>query len=503
MKIEPFVNKDIEKNSYNSIFKSNFLFGGIKVVEVLVQIIRIKIIAIFLGPNGVGIQTIFQSTLASINQFSSLGIFQSAVRDISYAYQNNDHLKLNKTLTVVHKLVWIIALLGTGICVIGSGIISKISFGNYNYTGQFALLSLALLFWALSSENITIMQGRRQLKDLAISSLIGASISLIITLPIYYFIGINGIALSLVIGYFSIYIVNRIFVKREAIKYITIPFTEVIKEGRDTVKLGMILMFSNVLMTLFTFLTNAFISNHGGIEDVGFFQSAFTITYGNLVVLVAIMTTDYYPRLAAVYKSNPKVNMIVNQQTELLLVVIAPLTAFLLLFAPFMVKILYSAKFLCITPTLRLMALALIFRVIWYALSYIILARGDKKTYFIYDALIGNGLNFMCNIGAYYFFGLEGLGISFVAGSFLMVLLLGYITKCKYQFKYTTSVKWLIFSFAILELLIYIFITYLDKNLAICLCTFIIIIILIISCFKLFRNVSFLEKIKIQLFNRE
>lgn len=426
-----------DKNSYKNIFKSTLIFGGVKVFEVLIVLIRVKIVAILLGPTGIGIQSIFQSTLSTLNQFSSLGIFQSAVRDISQSCQKGDITKSQRVITIVNRWVWLVGLLGGVACLCMSKIISQLTFGNNDYTGQFILLSLAVLFWSLSSGNIAIMQGRHQLSYLARASLIGTSISLVSTIPFYYFLGYKGIAPALVVGYLSMFIVNSFFVRKNKIsKTVKISLYETFTEGKSIVKLGIILMFGNVLMTLFSFLTNAFISNFGNIQDVGLFQAAFTITYGNMVILIAIMTADYYPRLAAVNDNIDKVNLIVNQQTELLLLIIAPITIFLIIITPIAVNVLYSSEFISIIPMIRWMSIALIFRIVWHSLSYVILAKGDKKTYFIYDALLGNGLNFMLNIGAYYLWGLQGLGFSFVVGSISMSIILVCVTNLKYQFKY-------------------------------------------------------------------
>lgn len=178
-----------DKNSYKNIFKSTLIFGGVKVFEVLIVLIRVKIVAILLGPTGIGIQSIFQSTLSTLNQFSSLGIFQSAVRDISQSCQKGDITKSQRVITIVNRWVWLVGLLGGVACLCMSKIISQLTFGNNDYTGQFILLSLAVLFWSLSSGNIAIMQGRHQLSYLARASLIGTSISLVSTIPFYYFLG--------------------------------------------------------------------------------------------------------------------------------------------------------------------------------------------------------------------------------------------------------------------------------------------------------------------------
>jgi len=125
----------------------------------------------------------------------------------------------------------------------------------------------------------------------------------------------------------------------------------------------------------------------------------------------------------------------VNLQLEIITLVIAPIVVLMMLFTPLIVKFLLSNEFIPIVPMVQWMAVSLLFRGIWQTMSYIILAKGDKKAYFIYDALLGNGLNFGLNLLAYTFRGLTGLSISFVAGSVLVSVILYTVVKIRYQLK--------------------------------------------------------------------
>lgn len=465
--------------TYKNIVKSTVVFGGVKVVEMLVTIIRLKIVAVFLGPEGMGVQSLFQSTLASLNQFSSLGIFQSSVRDISLAYESQNVGQIGRIVKHVKRWTFFVSLLGGLLCLIFSKSLSLLVFNNTEHVWSFALLSLAVCFWSLSNGRIAIMQGCRQIKNLANASLLGAILSLLLVIPLYVKFGQKGIVPALVLFYFSMYVVNYFFQNKNKLQNSveTIPLKESLKGGQAIVKLGVVLMLGNLLMTLFSLLTNIFIRKYGNIEDIGLFQAAFTITYGNLIVLMAVLTSDFYPRLSAVYNDNDQVRLLVNQQSEFLLLVIAPVTILLIIVAPLLVSVMYSKEFAIIVPMLRWMALALLFRIVWHSLSYVILAKGDKRTYFIYDALLGNGVNFVLNILAYYFGGLNGLGVSFVVGAVLMAGLLLCVTNMKYGFKFDKSFIVIFFSILISCMLGCILILYWESiyGYLICVCIFFIV----------------------------
>ena len=84
------------KTSYRSIFKATSLFGGIQIYQILIKVIKSKFIAILLGPSGVGIQSLYTTAIETIRCLTSLGLSQSAVRDISEANSSGDEFKINE-----------------------------------------------------------------------------------------------------------------------------------------------------------------------------------------------------------------------------------------------------------------------------------------------------------------------------------------------------------------------------------------------------------------------
>ena len=61
-----------EKASYRSIMKATSLFGGVQVFNILISIIRSKFVAILLGPAGLGIVGLLQSTIGLVTSLTSL-----------------------------------------------------------------------------------------------------------------------------------------------------------------------------------------------------------------------------------------------------------------------------------------------------------------------------------------------------------------------------------------------------------------------------------------------
>ncbi|MDE5806551.1 MAG: hypothetical protein K2H76_00415, partial [Muribaculaceae bacterium] len=50
-----------KENSYRSILKGISIFGGVKIFEIFINLVRGKFVAMFLGPNGMGLSSIFSN----------------------------------------------------------------------------------------------------------------------------------------------------------------------------------------------------------------------------------------------------------------------------------------------------------------------------------------------------------------------------------------------------------------------------------------------------------
>ena len=68
-------------------------------------------------------------------------------------------------------------------------------------------------------------------------------------------------------------------------------------------------------------------------------------------------------------------------------------------------------------------------------MGYIAVAKGDKKVFFIVEGLLGNSINLVFNIIAYNFWGLKGMGISFLISYAIYFYAILMITKRLYNFE--------------------------------------------------------------------
>lgn len=426
------------KSSYRSIFKATSLFGGVQVYQILIQVIKSKFVAVLLGPAGVGILGLYQSGLQLVQQISSMGLANSAVRDVSEANGANDFQRIAKTITVVRKLVWITGLLGLIIVACCSPLLSKASFGNYDYTIPFIILSVTLLLDQLSAGQRVVLQGMRRLKDLAKCTAYGVTFGLITSVPLYYWLGIDGIIPTLILNSACSLALSWLYSRKVKIEKVQITPKHTFEQGKQMLVMGISMSLSGIFSTIVAYVLRSFIQDNGGVEQVGLFQAGFVIMTTYVGMVMNAIATDYYPRLAAINQDNVKCRETVSQQGEIATMILAPMLAICLIFMPFVLQLLYSDQFLSANEYISWACVGMMLRMGSWIIAYLFIAKAESKLYIINELSI-NILNLIISLTGYRYWGLTGLGVAFALEYFVYFIQVYLIARKRYDFRFTNS----------------------------------------------------------------
>ena len=427
-----------DKSSYRQIMKATSIFGGVQVFNIIISIIRSKVIAILLGPTGVGISSLLSSTTGLMSSLTNFGLGTSAIKDISEASASDDQERIAKVVAVFSRLVWITGSLGAVLTLIFAPWLSELNFGNRGYTWSFIFLSITLVLSQLTVQKNVILQGMRKIKYLASANMIGSAMSLILTLPLYYFYGVAGIVPGLLLISLVSFSAAFFFAKRVKIPKLSVTKEVVVKEGKNMIKFGFMLSLSGLITTLVSYLGRVYISNTGTLDDVGLYSAGFSIIGTYVGIVFTAMGTDYYPRLCSVANDNSTRNKLVNQQGEIAILILFPIILIFILFIPYIIQLLYSSKFLPINDMIVWAAFGMLFKAGSWAMAFQFLAKGSSNLFFLNELLI-NALMLISNIIGYNFFGLTGMGYSFLLVYVIYFLQVFFITKRYYDFSFHTD----------------------------------------------------------------
>jgi len=444
------------QSSYRQIMKATSVFGGVQVINIIIQIVRSKLIAVLLGAEGMGINGLFTTTISLIQTISGLGIRTSSVKNIAAANAIDDKQKVAKVLSILRKLVWITGMIGAIFTLLFAKQLSQMTFGSEQYEIGFRWLSISFLFNQLNAGQLAALQGLRKIKMLASANLIGAILGLFISIPLYYFYHIDGIVPAIILTSISGMLISWFYARKIKVQKVSVDRAMFQTESKEIISMGIMLSLSGFFVVLSSYVLRIFIGNFGSLADVGLYSAGFGIVEGYVGVIFSAMSADYYPRLAGVHDKIEKLKETVTQQAEIAILILSPIITAFLILSPIVVVILYSKEFLPITTMISIAILGMYFRASSWAMGFILYAKSDSKL-FLKTAIFFNITFLISNIAGYYLYGLTGLGISFFVNYIIHFLGLKFITARRYKFSFTDGFAKLFitgFSFCICAFLV-------------------------------------------------
>jgi O-antigen/teichoic acid export membrane protein len=425
-------------SGYKGIFKSTLLFGFVQIFKVIIGVVKNKIVAIILGAEGMGVMGIYNSTISLIQTGAGLGVSQSAVRDIAQANQINDTARFSRTIIVTNKVIYFTSLLGCIITVFLSPWLSEWTMGDRSYTWAFILISMAVGFHILSEGQLAILKGMRQLKALAKASMIGSVVGIITAVPLFYFFGKKGIVPSLIITAFSALFFSNFYGKK--IKYIklNLSLSEVFQEANPMIRMGISLMFVTFLSSVTALIISAYIRHKGGFAEVGFYVAGTVILSRYFGVIITALSTDYYPRIAAINQNNNLLQDELNKQSSVSLVLLCPLIVIFLFMLSYLVPLLYSNEFIPTGDFLKFAIWGTLITIISNQVDMILVAKFQIKIF----TIIAVGIRIfqvIINIVLYNLLGLIGVGISLTLMGMIHMLIMTTVVYRLYKIRFTNS----------------------------------------------------------------
>lgn len=459
---------------YGTIFKTTFLFGFVQIFNIVVKVGINKIVAVLLGPEGMGIIGLFNTAINTIKTGAGLGVSQSAVRDISEANASNNYESFSRTISITNRVIIFTSLFGVILTIVLSPLLSKWQFGNSSYTIAFLWLSIVVGLNILSDGQLAILKGMRQLKALAKASMLGSVVGLISAIPFYYFFKEGGIIPSLAVTAFAALFFSNLYVKRIDYKKSRIPFKQFIGESSPMIKMGIALMFVGFIGSLFDMVVASLINNLGNLVDVGLYNAGATIITGYFGVVITAMSTDYYPRISAVHRDNGKLAVEMNRQSETGLVMILPLAVLFVFLSPLFIYFLYTETFLDAKDYTDYAMIGTVIIIVSNCMGMILLAK-QASSIFIVSVISQKFLLLVIYYFLYQNMGLIGLGISYLMSGVIHLLTMIFILSHFYDIRLAKRI-WLLLLLVILCIVITIFVRGLNNALIKYICGVIILL---------------------------
>lgn len=425
--------------SYQHILKYTGMFGGVQGLNIGLGLVRTKLIALLLGPSGMGLASLFNTTVGFVSQATNLGVSFSAVRHLSSLYDAGDVSALAHFVKVVRGWSLLTALLGMLVCVMIGPLLSQTTFAWGNHSLHFMLLAPAVGMLAITGGETAILKAMRSLGALASVQVLAVVAALVISIPIYYFFGESGIVPVIVL----MALATMLLTVRHSYRLVPLQLSGakgMLGEGMEMVRLGVAFTLAAVIGSASELFIRSYLNVVGDLDVLGLYNAGYmlTLTYAGMVF--SAMEADFFPRLSGVQHDIAATNECVNRQMEVSLLLLSPMLAALMLSLPILIPLLFSAQFLPVVEMGQVATLAMYLKVMTLPVAYITLARGYSLSYLFLETSYYVAFVVLFIVG-YEHWGLYGTGVAVaLAHLFEYVLVNGYAYK-KYGYRFSATVS--------------------------------------------------------------
>jgi antigen flippase len=426
-------------SNHKSIFKTSLITGGSQILVMFFNIIRAKFLAVYLGPTGTGLIGLFTTTTDLVASISGMGINSSAVKEIALANKSEDKSALQKILFVFRLIVIITGIIGTMFLFLFSDYFSLKVFKDTNHSMSFQWLSIIVLFSSLTAGQYGLMQGLRKIRELAIAKIVGTIIGTLVCTSLVYFYKESAIVSFIIIGSIATFLLSWFFANKLGIvteKPNKIEFKQI---SSKLIKLGFAFLISSLTVTATTYFSRLFISHIFSIQELGIYTACWTLSAIYVNFILSAMGADFYPRLTEIINDHKSSIQLINQQTEIgLLMAIIGIVG-VVTFSSLALDVFYSKEFLVGFKILQWMTLGMALKIVTWPLGFVVVTKGKMKLFMALEISWGVIYLILLKVLTKEI-GFEGIGIAFfitylINGIFVLISAINLI-----NFKWSKSV---------------------------------------------------------------
>jgi len=424
----------VTTSASRGLIKSMLIIGSAQVVNILISIIRMKVLAVLLGPSGVGLLSIYNSLLGMVQQTAGLGMGSSGVREIASSRGDEATLsRVRRVLFAAHLLQGALAMLAVWLL---RESIAIWLFGDAVRASEVGLIGIAILLSLLASAQTALLQGLRKIGDLGRVTVIGAFVGTLAGLAAVWLQGESGLIWFILVQPLAAVLIALHYTRRlpkpTAARLTLVETWEVWK---PMAKLGAAFMLGGLATAATLLLVRGRISQELGLDAAGHFAAAWGITMTYVGFLLSAMGADYYPRLAEIIHVKVAAVRLMNDQAQLGLAIGGPVLLLLIGLAPWIITLLYSDEFGPAVTLLQWQTVGNVFKIASWALGFSIVASARSKMFLLVQVNF-NILFLLMLWPTLASFGIIAAGPAFTIAYILHFALLYLIVRRIFQFRW-------------------------------------------------------------------
>lgn len=406
------------------------------VINAILGIVKNKFFALLLGTAGLGIAAQFINLNNFIVFIGGMGIPLGLIKYLS-EYQEDTI----ETKHLIQESISVILLVSSVLIVFGALFSKELSL-LILYSDSFGL---SILFVLLSFPGILIsaifdayLRAKKHFSLLVGINIINSVIFLVVSLGFVYFMGIEGVAIAILVSSIialGIYIIGVLRVGEFGLQTffrLRLKFSARLK---NIFAIGIASFVSGGMQQLSLLSIRTVILKNLGADDSGIYQSVYLVSSNYLNLLIIAMSYYALPVLSGL-KEQEHFNKELNSIYRLSNLIIIPIIIVVFAFRYQVFSLLFSSKFLSASDIMFYNSLGDFFRISSWVLSLWFIPKGKIKL-FVFTEIIAN-LNFvLIFLMLLYFFNLklQSVVIAYAIANLMQVVINYYFIRKGINFK--------------------------------------------------------------------
>lgn len=395
------------------VLKATSLLGSTQGINMVCSVVRMKMLALLVGPTGVGLFGALTQATDMIGNFTQLNIRTTAVAPLSSAPAG----RFESLLLSVRRYSRLLGVVGALLMFVLAPWLAEFTFGNGEFVWAYRIAALSIMFVALQGAELIYLQASERYKPIAASGLFTALTGMPVAVALYWGFRVNGIAPGLVFYSLMAFLGAWWFTRRTSTLY---PRQKISARWSESLRLGMPFLRTGLMLTLMSlategvnFLFMAYMG-HEGDTVLGLYQAGYKMVWNYTTVFFMSFAMEFYPRLSKAIHNRRHASLMITHQAIISAGILALGAAAVCALSPWLMPLLYSGEFAGAVPYVMWGMVGMAFRPLSLAMSYSFLAANRARVYCLTEitsSVCGLGLN----IAGYRLGGFAGLGLATAA----------------------------------------------------------------------------------------
>ena len=404
--------------------------GSGSIANLLFGMASVKIIAMLLGPSGVGLFSLIRQTMQTL-AVVGLGGQTALVQGVASkdGADRDDYIRTTFWIFILGSALTSLLIVSL------APLLSFFLFGK-NDPQLVSLVRWIALPVVLANTYIyfkSLLNGFRAIGRLALVEMLGPLVMLLIIYPAGLLVG-KGYVLVFVwmlsVSQFLMMLSSLGVVYRNGwISFGLIRANIDKAASKYFFRIAGTTLLTALLSTGSILVVRAMVTKYGGLHEAGLFDLAWTLSGAYVMLLLGSFGTYYMPALSGT--SDPSERLVlIRQVIRLSTLLMVPMIVCVISLKPLVVRIFYTSEFL---PSLKLVQWMLIgdyFKITCWVLAIPAIAHAKMKVYFWTETFWYIGFMFLSALSIYGFGELQGIAMAFVAlYACLLVFYLVYLRR--------------------------------------------------------------------------